>query len=950
MSAALGRLFHLLFDRVASAAFIRWRYEKKYRQSVAASVQELQGGNLVERSIRLDQMYVPSLLTQEMRPDVRSDLADRFRTRDEMRQRQQAQAVGPWQALQTFPRYVVLGGPGVGKTTYLYHLAFMCALRRRSEVAQHIPVFIRFRELVQDLTKLQRLEDYFPRLFAGHDFPNATRFVMQQLALGRCLILLDGLDEVPSEEDHQRLITLVQAFADRYVPAAVSPVTPRSQTQNILVVSSRKYSYEHGTQLTGFPKTEVMEFDNPAIAQFVHNWFGTNGALADELIAALQGNARFLELARNPLLLLLIAHHYERERNLPGLRAELYQHCIRTRITRWNTTRGTHQGRFGENDKWRMLRDLALHIFQHEEKGLLWRTDLLDWVENFAEVGRLPEGTTAEMLLDEVARTSGLIQEWAIDRYGFSHHTLQEYFAADAINRLGPDQGAALLEPYLDRPAWKEVILLYAGQTDNADPLLRRLLARARRPDGGGALWLLAAGCLAEGARQVADVARRELTATLVSLLQDPADPLTEAGRETALAALPLFAADLLPPHVTALLAQENSAVALLAARLLPDNAPADLRAAVQGRMVALAGDADLATQQAALAALGRLGGADAGAVAALRLALSDADAAARAEAALALARLGAAAVTPDVVDALRRMHEADAADAPRQAALAALLALGQAAAVGMVHVPAGEFLMGSGDDDRAAGKDEKPQQRLYLPSYYLDRAPVTNAQFRRFLEAGGYANPAYWAEAQAAGRWQDGQYIDYNDKKWDRPRYWDDAQWNGATQPVVGVSWYEALAYARWAGKRLPTEAEWEKGARGTDGRLYPWSSEWAAARANTEEAKHKQTTPVGQYSPAGDSPYGAVDMAGNVWEWCSTRWRDEGGKEYTYPYNPNDGREELGGGDDVGRVLRGGSWYNDQKLARCAARPWFRPWTGYDSRGFRCCATSSLVPGTEF
>lgn len=122
-----AQLFHLLFDHVASAWFIRWRYEKKYRETVAAAVQNLQGGNLVEREIKLDKMYVPSLLTEETRPDLKSSFADLYRTCAEMRSRQKEHAVGPWRAIDQFQRLVVLGGPGAGKTTYLYHLAFMCA-------------------------------------------------------------------------------------------------------------------------------------------------------------------------------------------------------------------------------------------------------------------------------------------------------------------------------------------------------------------------------------------------------------------------------------------------------------------------------------------------------------------------------------------------------------------------------------------------------------------------------------------------------------------------------------------------------------------------------------------------------------------------------------------------------------------------------------------------------
>jgi formylglycine-generating enzyme required for sulfatase activity len=344
---------------------------------------------------------------------------------------------------------------------------------------------------------------------------------------------------------------------------------------------------------------------------------------------------------------------------------------------------------------------------------------------------------------------------------------------------------------------------------------------------------------------------------------------------------------------------------------------------------------------------VGRIGGAgQAQAVEALRSRLADRDANARAEAARSLARLNAG---DDVTAAaLLRLYNEEKEDAPRWAALHALLSLGRGADVGMVYVAAGEFLMGSAADDPDADSRERPQTRLYLPAYFLDRTPVTNAQYRRFMEAGGYANPTYWQEAIAAGRWKDGQYIDYNDKPRAQPFFWNDKQWNGNDQPVVGVSWCEALAFATWAGKRLPSEAEWEKAAswdaQAGGKRRYPWGDQWQGDRCNSEEAKKEQTTPVGLYSPAGDSPYGAVDMAGNVWEWCQSAYRG-------YPYDPEDGREELGGGDNVFRVLRGGSWYDDKQGVRCASRINGHPGGWNTHVGVRCCcATASLSLASGF
>jgi formylglycine-generating enzyme required for sulfatase activity len=168
---------------------------------------------------------------------------------------------------------------------------------------------------------------------------------------------------------------------------------------------------------------------------------------------------------------------------------------------------------------------------------------------------------------------------------------------------------------------------------------------------------------------------------------------------------------------------------------------------------------------------------------------------------------------------------------------------------------------------------------------------------------------------------------------------------------PVVKVNWHEALAYAEQYGFGLPSEAEEEKAARGTDGRKYPWGNEWRQGFANTAEywssggrrflrweREHGETTPVGQFSPQGDSPYGCVDMTGNVWEWMRSLWgEDFKSQARVYPYDSSDGRENLKAPAQVLRVLRGGSFFNGSWDARCAFRYWFEPGFRSVNIGFR-------------
>lgn len=235
-----------------------------------------------------------------------------------------------------------------------------------------------------------------------------------------------------------------------------------------------------------------------------------------------------------------------------------------------------------------------------------------------------------------------------------------------------------------------------------------------------------------------------------------------------------------------------------------------------------------------------------------------------------------------------------------------------------MILIPAGEFLMGSDPlVDKDAKDNEQPQHRLYLPDYYLAKTSVTNAQYLVFVRVTGHSAPDHWSHDKFLAA--------------------------KANHPVVKVSWYDAIAYCRWLTEvtgrayTLPSEAEWEKGARGTDGRIYPWGSEWDASRCNSYQSGPGDTTPVGAY-PGGASPYGLLDMSGNVWEWTRSLWGQDWEKpKFKYPYRPDDGREDLKAADRVLRVMRGGPWDGYVDGTRCDVRAWNFPIYSYGFLGFR-------------
>lgn len=224
-----------------------------------------------------------------------------------------------------------------------------------------------------------------------------------------------------------------------------------------------------------------------------------------------------------------------------------------------------------------------------------------------------------------------------------------------------------------------------------------------------------------------------------------------------------------------------------------------------------------------------------------------------------------------------------------------------------LIRVPPGSFTMGSN-----IWYDEKPPHSVHLGCYWIAKTTVTNAQYRRFVKA---------TRHKSAGDWE--CYA---------------CEW-GEDCPVVCVSWNDAIVYCKWAGVRLPTEAEWEYAARGPAGLEYPWGAEWDASKCRNgvggNRRSAKRPVAVGSY-PQGASPFGCLDMSGNVWEWCSSLFQ-------FYPYRADGGRERMDSRDHDLRVLRGGSWGDyGPDWFRGAYRVRVEPSDCGAVRGFRVARTS--------
>jgi formylglycine-generating enzyme required for sulfatase activity/energy-coupling factor transporter ATP-binding protein EcfA2 len=811
-------------------------------------------------------------------------------------------------------RVVLLGDPGSGKSTFVNYLAYLLATD-----AVALPEPFRGRLLVRltlrevaataipaDAAKgaAQMLWNALEAEIAGHLGAAAaaplSRHLQARLLREGGVILLDGLDEVP--EAHQRRKLLLEAVRGL---AEALPGTSR------LLVTARPYAYaDKQWRLADFATLALAPFNETQVQRFVERFYqavrpslgwnaDTARAKGERLQAALLERAYLADLASRPLLLTLMATLHSSWGQLPEDRADLYAETVKLLLGRWQRLREvkspagelvvepgiTQALGIGEERLIAALETLAFTIHERQRTRPDRDDGPADITEGDVLVAFKPLlGPAApDDLLKYVKDRAGLLVARRENVYAFPHRSFQEYLAACYLANNTPEFAARLRDlVWADFAWWREVFLLGVG--------------KKRRGGLGDAINVIN---------------------TLVPRDPERVRPITEAHWRAAVLAgqglleLKQTAPTCDQPHCQAVLERVQAWLQ----QLIEAPAPLTLRERAE------AGDV-----------LGQLGDPRPG---------------------VGVTGFGPAA-RPEIA---------------------------------WVAIPAGPCTMGSAADDDQAYADERPVHSLTLPAFYISRYPITNAQYAPFVAAGGYAERDYWTPegwAWRHGAAADLSAIDDADYKknyadWlagrpadrrDRPYWWGDSRWGAATRPVVGISWHEALAYSRWLQRgvecgevafqvwdgrqlvsrrvpagvfavRLPSEAEWEKAARGPDARRWPWGDAWQEGLANTEEAGLNQTTAVGLFPGGASWPFGVLDMAGNVWEWTVSKW----GKtsiykpDYGYPYDSGDGREELTGPDL--RVVRGGSWDDIQRLARCAVRLRCGPGYFYSRVGCRVVAS---------
>jgi formylglycine-generating enzyme required for sulfatase activity/metallophosphoesterase superfamily enzyme len=714
---------------------------------------------------------------------------------------------------QSIKDLVILGDPGAGKTTLLKYILVMLVegrgLEKLSLPIDMIPFFAPLRDLKNPDN--EPLLSFLIRTGNLDLYGIKAELLEEALEKQRCIILLDGLDEVADEEARVKTCQWIDRQRKRWVK------TP-------FVITSRFAGYLGQSRLDGGCwEMAIQDLRLEEAEAFLRRWFETVEAAihpgddektwrakgirdAEKLIKVIREKDYLKALAVNPLMLQIIALVHKDRGELPKRRVELYEECTNVLLEKWDAAKGLDITITAKEAR-QILQPLAHWLHDVEGRRYAPLGEIAKVISGpLKDLGK--KGVGPESLLLNIRDRSGIFMGHSEREYGFTHLSFQEYLAAEHIRNQ--KNISLLIEKYGEK-WWREVILLSLSL---ANPSIMEPFLQAFIPTEKFKIDL----------------------SLIMNALKDsiikPQKPFLDALSNTSLSSE----------------AKEN------ALRLI--------------REIEHAGGIDVLEEVPS----GEVN-----------------------------------IISPEAFET--RFTISAELDITRPVSEQLITIVNPKDGAPMVLIPAGTFLYGSREDDKKAWSNEKPQQVISLPDYYMDLYPVTNEQYAAFLN-----------QTESFGKKLD-EWI-YLKGEFETERCLIKAKKNKyevekgyEKYPVIYVTWYGAQAYAEWAGKRLPKEQEWEKAARGPEGRTYPWGNRFEKAWCNSRESGKRGTTPVDYYQN-GKSPYGCFDMAGNVWEWTSSLY-GEGSDRY---------------------VLRGGSWGYDSGFCRCAARISSSPDGRNGLIGFRC------------
>jgi formylglycine-generating enzyme required for sulfatase activity len=941
-------------------------------------------------------------------------------------------------ALERYRYLVVVGDPGSGKSTFLHFIALMIARsvledspylaseKLGLETPLPIPIFISLWDLSDLIRQRERLTlevlvEFIQERFALMGSEIADTALSKWLEDGACALLLDGLDEVPTEQGRGLVSRLVEDCVKTY-------------PKNRYVITSRIRAYTGDTILRGeFSRCDIQEFNRGDRTEFLRNWIALLMRTSREAVtapgsesvkelenlsSAIEHGDRIRTLATNPLLLTVIAIVHWNRKRLPEQRVELYDECVdvllgQRKEAEWTQTskrtdvlNEQQEEKMHDDRAWvrKRFSEIALHILRSDDEEIsrqrvvaLLRLRFLDRGAKNQEQADLQ----AERFLDRQELRSGLLVSRRSNSYRFVHLTFQEYLAAWSLASQALEDVIGIIQPHLREQKWFEPLQLLGGEwAKRSDEILNAYISYLLQQQGKSIqerapVIALCANTLNDiaGVAQIKSDTRKAYDSALADTLHafDRTSGVPAVTQLEILQALGTLGHAVKDHLISATKSAHRTVRARAIDMLVPHLPDDDLfsmghilsdrsQETVMRYLDSLL-DRDPGRTLRMLASLQRIGPKVMKAI--LRLGprfLALGSQVKESEVAAKFWELIAErarnedgnAVRTDALELLAEGRKGD--DATREliheqarsdvspvvcSKAWSLLAndhelgdprfhrdrwyLPNEPLLGFVPVSAGPFRMGS-DRTRASAayENEVPQHVLTLPLFYMARWPVTVDQFKSFVAATGY------------------QPDDVN-------------RLSGiGNHPMVEVTWHDAVAYCRWLGQKLhelaedrlaagyaqgnqgtkfwtglaqrtlgvglPSEAEWEKAARGVDGRIFPWGNHANNDRANYSGTGIGSTSAVGVF-PRGASPYGCEDMSGNVWEWTRSLYGD-------YPYPSEDqerqAREDLSAGGM--RVLRGGAFYNNPDDVPGAVRYGLEPDFRYYGIGFRLVVSPFL------